>query len=101
MSHFEPFQAFSSYFEPFGSVLTHSDPVVHIGPIWSHFETFKPILTHFDLFGVVWSGPDQKNSKFDQKLKNIFFGPYEPCMDFMNNGHQVSGLDLRPEVRLG
>ena len=28
-------------------------------------------------------------------------GKYEPYMDFMDNGHQVSGLDLRPEVRLG
>ena len=88
MSHLESFQAIWSHLEPFGA-------------IWTHLEPFGAILTHFDSFGVVWSGLDQKNPKFDQKLFLFFFCPYELYMDFMNNGHQVPGLDLRPEVRLG
>ena len=63
-----------------------------LGAVWSHLVPFSVVRSDFDSLGLVWSGLDQKNLKFYQKKTGIFFGAYEPYMDFIDNGHQVSGL---------
>ena len=78
---------------PFGAIWRHWEPFV---AIWSHLEQFGPSWTQLELFRVIFSHFE----KFGP-IKTIFFGTYEPYIDFMDNGHQVPRLDLRPEVRLG
>jgi hypothetical protein len=60
------------------------EPQLHRWTPVSHLVQFGAMLSHLEPFGGI--------------LTNLVREPY---MDFVDLGHQVSGLDSCPEVRLG